>query len=325
MSRKNAGRLAVGLLATLCLGLYAASGQDRTTDVAKTDDAAKNKRIAYIVQRGTAKDLAPVLAKHFKGEAEVQAMPDAMGNCLLINATSAVFDEVVKLLAQLDRPPQSLVIEIYAAEVPAKKSDDKTDADKALDLKEFTGSAEAVVAKLEALRGKGAVGTLNRLQFTVVEGRPASVLAGESKPFTSGMTVTATGRTARSVMYRNLGDQAHVTAHVGADKKIEIDLEFSQSRAKPDESSPLGKDETGAVVYHNEFLTAKFSNKISVASGQAIAVDGVSTTSKSGKEQTLVVVTARVVDPSARIEREPGDGSGLPDRSRRPRRPLTDR
>jgi CheY-like chemotaxis protein len=51
------------------------------------------------------KDLAGILAKHFKGAAEFEASPEGTGNCLLVNARPGVFDDVVKLLELLDQRP----------------------------------------------------------------------------------------------------------------------------------------------------------------------------------------------------------------------------
>jgi hypothetical protein len=60
--------------------------------------AVEPKRGAYVVKYAAAKDLAGLLAKHFKGAAEIQPGPEGTSNCLLINAPPAVFDEVMKTL-----------------------------------------------------------------------------------------------------------------------------------------------------------------------------------------------------------------------------------
>src|SRR5947208_2353182 len=119
------GRLAVALILALAIGLPSAGGQDKDSGKsARPTDAAKNRRIAYVVQHGVAKDLAAVLSKHFQGAAEVQVLPASASNCLLINAPAAVFDEVIKLLAQFDRRPLTIAVEVLVAEVRAKKGGD---------------------------------------------------------------------------------------------------------------------------------------------------------------------------------------------------------
>src|SRR5262249_38268616 len=68
-------------------------------------DGPKEKRTLYVPKHGQAKELATILAKHFKGDAEIQVLPDSPSNCLLVRAAPSVLEEVVKLLEQLDRRP----------------------------------------------------------------------------------------------------------------------------------------------------------------------------------------------------------------------------
>ena len=57
-------------------------------------------------------EVADVLNKHFKGEAEVLAVPAGSGNALLISGTPMATEEVVKLLAALDRKPKTVEVTI---------------------------------------------------------------------------------------------------------------------------------------------------------------------------------------------------------------------
>ena len=315
MSRRIAVRLGAGLLLALGVGLWAASGQEKGTGKtadpneptkAKPDDA-KTKRIAYVLKHGSAEDLAPILRKYFKGDVQVQVLPEAASNCLLINATPAIFDEVVKLLAQIDRPPQIIAVEVWIADVAPKKDDkDATD----LDLKAFTGMSSDVLSKLEGMQKKGQIGGLRQLRFTLVEGRPSSIMLGATRPIRSGI---------RTITYRQVGTQAKVTASVGADKKINVELEVSESRDVPNEKIELGKDEDGKTIYATEFVLTRLNSKVALAAGRAVAAEGVKTDSKSGKEQTLVVVTARIVDPNARTDADEKEPTRPERRPRRPR------
>jgi hypothetical protein len=60
------------------------------TATAQERPAAEQKRGDYVVKYAGAKDLAAVLAKHFKGAAEIQAGPEGTSNTLLVNASPAV-------------------------------------------------------------------------------------------------------------------------------------------------------------------------------------------------------------------------------------------
>ena len=140
-------RLLVGAL--LGLAALPAAAQDRP--------AAQPKRGAYVVKYAAAKNLAGILAKHFKGAAEIQAGPEGTSNCLLINAPPAVFDEVLKALERLDRRPHSVAVEVLVIELPPKKADDK---DKGLDEKDFGGAIDDVADRLDTMRTNGQDGLL---------------------------------------------------------------------------------------------------------------------------------------------------------------------
>jgi hypothetical protein len=197
--------------------------------------------------------------------------------------------------------PQTVVIEVQVAEVLPKKDTGKADAtDKDLDVRGFNGPVAQVEAKLRALQEKGLLGSVRRLQLTGTEGQPSSVTLGEQKPVTTGVSTTPRGVVSRSISYRMVGTQLKATAHVGAENQIEIDLDLNDARMVPNESIALGKDEAGKPVYATEFITSRFTNKLGVVPGQAVAAEGVQTTTKAGKGQTLVIVTAKVLDPNVR-------------------------
>ncbi len=289
---------AAGVLA-LALGL-AASAAETPAPPAK-DDAA-NKRIVYIVKHGSAKDLAAVLAAHFKGVAEVQALPDASLNCLLISAAPSAFDNVVKTLAQLDRRPQTVSLEIIIANVAPPKDGDKP-ADAVLE-KDFTGDLADVNAKVESLQSKGVFGDVKRLRLAAVEGQPVSLLDGASRPYTTAINVTATGRSFRGISYRNTGVQADATVAVSPDKVVTVDLKLSYSYFyTPENGVALGADENGKPVLATEFVTASLNTKLEIASGKAQAAEGVKTVAKSLQAHTIVIVGARIIDADAKPEK----------------------
>ncbi len=300
-------RLAWGAVLALGIGLCMAWGQSKDA-TAKAENSNNTKRIAYVVQHGTAKDFAAVLGKHFKGDAEVQVLAESPANCVLISAPAPVYDEIVKLLPQLDRTPQLVVVEVFMAGVPA--ADGKGDGPaREISLKDFNGPAADVATKLNALQQKGVIGTLHRVQMTLVEGRPSLAFEGEQKPVVNGITRVA-GTTARNIMRQLVGTQTQATAQVTPDKKIALDLNIRASWLAPDTSLEIGTDEKNAPVYATRTLQASTESKLSLTPGQAVAVQDVKTTARTrageavAKEQSLVVVSARLVDPNAPFEPE---------------------
>jgi hypothetical protein len=283
------------------LGLHAASaGQP-----GKAGEGQRVKRIFQPLRFAVATDLADVLSKHFKGDAGVRVVADPSTNSLLISAPPTTVAEVVKLVGQLDRRPRRVAVELLVAEVPRRKAEGgKPAADKELDLNQFTGPAEAVFKKVEALKQKGILGELKRVRLTAVEGRQTSSLVGATKPYVSSIRqiagIARKGQVMRTVLYRSVGVQVRVTAQVTAGNRLALDLRFDEARARaPEDGVPIGKDEDGRPVWATQFITAKVEARVELASGQAVAAQGVTTRSNSGQDQTLVIVTARLLEPEA--------------------------
>jgi type II secretory pathway component GspD/PulD (secretin) len=249
------------------LAAVPAAAQDRP--------GAEPKRGAYVVKHAAAKNLAGILAKHFKGAAEIQVGPDGTSNCLLINAPPAVFDEVMKTLEQLDRRPHSVAVEVFVVELPMTK-------DKATgpEEKEFSGAIDDVAERLDTMLKKGQVAGFRRIQLRTLEGQLGSLMLNENKPFLLGMTTT----------YRNVGTQVKVTPQVMADGSVTLDLNVQDGRAR----------DSATVVGLVDFINTMLSGKISVASGKAVLAKDAKSTSKEGEGEMLIVVGARVAESEAK-------------------------
>ena len=256
--------------ALLALAALPATAQERS--------AAEPKRGAYVVKYAAAKDLAGILAKHFKGAAEIQASPEGTSTCLLINAPPAVFAEVMKTLEKLDRRPHSVVVEVLVIELPPKKADDK---DKGLDEKDFGGAIDDVAERLDTMVTNGQVAGFKRIQLRTLEGQLGSLMLGETKPFAMGANTTT---------YRNVGTQVKVTPQVTADGSVTLDLNVQDSRGR----------ESATMAGKTEFILTSLVGKISVAPGKATLAKDAKVISKEGKGETLIVVGARVVKPEAK-------------------------
>ncbi len=64
---------------------------------------------------------------------------------------------------------------------------------------------------------------------------------------------------------------------------------------QPEDGIAIGVDDQGRTVLATEFATAKLNANVSVASGQAVLVQGVQMSGKAGNSRTLVVVGAKVL------------------------------
>jgi type II secretory pathway component GspD/PulD (secretin) len=278
-------------------------GQGKTA--ADDSSASKNKRIVYLVRYGAAKDLAAALGKHFKGDAEVQAVTETGGNYLLISATPAVFDDVVKTLEQLDRAPKTVSVEVWVAEIIAKKSEDgkSIEAGKDVDEKDLTGTVDEVRKKLDDLAKIGLISGLKHIQLSALENQSSSAVTGENKPYVVGSNVIA-GRVSNTISYRNVGVQVRATPRIMADKSILLELKVEDARMnRPDEGIGLGVNDKGEAVNATEFTTSTLESKLTLAPGKAVAAEGVKVSSKGKQAHVIILVGARTVDVDAKKDK----------------------
>jgi type II secretory pathway component GspD/PulD (secretin) len=272
--------LGASCLLVLSAGLCAATADEPAP--------AKSKRLLYVVKHGQARPLAELLNKHFKGEIEVEA-PEA-SNCLLIRTSPAALGDIVKLLGQIDRRPRTVAVEVMLAERAAAK-----EAKAELVAKGLTGPVAEVEARLKELQRKGEITGLKRFRLTALEHQQASVMVGESKPFVAGMTVTPTGRVARTVFYRSLGTSLKLTLRVAPENKVMLDVDLQESQAiESEDGIVVGKDENGKLVRRPDFTQDSLKTTLSIPSGHAVFGTGVTT--EKGRPRTLVIVSARIVD-----------------------------
>jgi type II secretory pathway component GspD/PulD (secretin) len=267
--------------------------------------ATKNKRIVYLVRYGSAKDLAAALGKHFKNEAEFQAVTETGSNYLLISAAPAAFEEVVKTLEQLDRAPRTISVEVWVAEVVTKKGEDgkPVEGEKEIDAMELTGTIDVVQKKVDDLAKKGRIGGLQHVQLSALENQHSSALTGENKPYLVGTTVRPMGRVSNQIAYRKVGVQVHVTPRITADKSLLLELKIEDARVNlPEDGIEIGVSDKGAAINAAEFTTSTLESKLTVAPGKAVAAEGVKSTSKGKQAQLIILVGARLAD---------GEGKGI--------------
>ncbi len=261
MSRRSSALVLIVALAVA----VSANAQERS--------AAEAKRGAYVVKYTAAGDLVPILARHFKGAAEIQAGPVGTSNTLLVNAPPAVFDEVMKVIEQLDRKPYLVAVEVFVVELPAKKADDKETA--GIDEKDLSGAIDDVAKGLRLLHLKRQVASVKRIQLAAQEGRASSLVLGEEKSYTIG----------RSISYRPTGTQVRVTPQVTEGKTITLDLNVQDSRiAFREEGQPP------------DFPTMTLTSMVTVAPGKAVLAKDAQSTEKTGPPRILIVVGARLVE-----------------------------
>jgi type II secretory pathway component GspD/PulD (secretin) len=286
-----------------CLGATAVPAQDPTGKApAPGASGQKIKRVVYDVKHGVARDLADLLGKLFKDDANVQALATPTGNAVALSAPADVVDEVLKLLLRLDRQPRTVAVEVLIAEVqPPKAEGGKAPPPaKELDERELTGSAEDTVAKLQNMQKKGLLRELKRFRLSAAENHTDSVKVGGSKPYVVSIMVR-NGVASRAIAYREVGTTVKATPQIGEDGRIVVELSLKDSEMRVPEDAPvLGMDENGQPVHATVFSNDAFEGKVTVRSGKIAVAQGIGVQAKAGRRQTLILVTARVVEPGAK-------------------------
>ena len=266
-------------LALFCgaLALNPGTAQDQKT-APPAPTPPKLQRAVYPVTNGDAPLLAEVVGAHFKGEATVIAAP---GNAILVSGTAGSVPEVLKLLDQLDRKPRTVEVEVTLAEVPAPKD----------------GAELSPADLLRDATGKAAPG--QRIKLTAVEGQLVSAQSGGSKPYASGTTLVGGGGgfggkggggppvAQKSFSYHTVGTTVKVTARVGSDDAVALELNVQDSRVRTADAG----DEAAAPGMETSSLTTK----LNVPAGKTVVAQAVRTAGKGGATIAVVLVTARVV------------------------------
>jgi type II secretory pathway component GspD/PulD (secretin) len=272
----------------LALAAVPLTGQERPGE--------QSLRLVYVVKYTASKDLADVLAKHFKDVPGFQAVPEGTSNCLLVSGPRPVLDEVVRTLGQLDRRPQAVAVDIMIVELLPKTAGD---AEKRPDEPDLSGTIDDVAKRLRALMKKGQVG-FRQIQLTTLEGQVGSLNLQNSMPFITGTGRGLNGTVSSNFIYRNVGTDVKVTPRVTADTSVTLDLTLRHSRGRASTRVTIGNDDKGNAIPATEFIETTLNSKVRVASGKAELVRDTKATSKEGEGETLIVIGARVVESEAK-------------------------
>lgn len=265
-------------------------------------EAAGARRALYVPRHASAKDLAAALEKHFKGAGPELAAHGA-SNALLLRGPAGVVDEALKVLASLDRVQRQIAVEVFVIEVPPNWGEPgkPEPAPKELDRKQFSGPLADVLAKVAELQQKDVLGRAKGIEVRAQENQLTKAKVGVTAPHVKAVleTVDAKGMRVvqRMLLYRDVGTTVEVTPALEAGNKVTLDVSLVDSRMHLlRNKAPLARDEKVMPIYETDFITAEVKGKVTLPSGHAVALEGVKTTAKFAQEQTLVIVTARVVE-----------------------------
>ena len=314
---------ALGLLAALFVGFGAATQTAPPLEQKKQKKAEPVKqdevqpiRMVYFTRTVPAAYLADLLSKHFKDDAAFVVAPAEGGPpFILITAkTARVYKDIIMTLPKLDpplggaaqppmgvgSPPQAgqvVAIEVFLLDLPAKAKAEVPG--KVLDQKQLSGPSEQVSEYIHTLQKNGAVSGQRRFRLVTLADQATEIHTGMSKAYVSGV-VTSGGPKGppilvRNIAYRDVGTTVQVNPSVGAEQLITLHLHIDDTQAVQAENGiPIGHDEKGAPIVATEFVTTGCSPRLTLKSGQAVLVNELDFSTKSGESRTLVVASARL-------------------------------
>jgi type II secretory pathway component GspD/PulD (secretin) len=276
--------------------------------------AALTERLVYPIRHGSAADVAGVLDNHFKGDAEVQALPEKAGNCLYIRYRPALRDELLKTLSGLDQPPKTVAVDVIVIDVARKKEKAPeaenrprrpggANAEPVHPLKEgeLAGPTADVIARLDGLAASGEIGGLRKMHFTGLEHHQATAQAGREVSMPSNFTVNQqTGRVAPIMQRRSIGTIVTVTPRVISETEIFLDVMVRDDRIYvADDAKPIGEDRNGPVFLPN-VSTTNATGKITVKTGRTLIMQQLPSDERGESEKILIVIAAEVVSGEAK-------------------------
>jgi Bacterial type II and III secretion system protein len=160
------------------------------------------------------------------------------------------------------------------------------------DAQELSGPAEGVLARLRELRQQGKLTGLRRVRLTATEGQRATAQFTEERPMLTGSSLGPRGQSLRNLDRRNVGTLVEATPRIAGDA-VALGLRVEDSRVVPAEAPK--SDEPPAP---DGLALTSVQSSLTVPAGRAVLAAGLAEDGKPRRPPALIVVTARVVEPS---------------------------
>ncbi|RME93287.1 MAG: hypothetical protein D6766_08460, partial [Verrucomicrobia bacterium] len=288
----------VALASEIIETLDASPAQERQTEVyrlrntrARDIEAPLRSFLQEDIQRMTS-ILGPAAVGTVQNilEREVSIVAETNSNTLLISASPRYFDQVRKLIEELDQPQEQVLIQVLLAEVTLDNTTElgvewsyfrggdpsiETGTDFSLNdaLQSFGGyyaalSGSDVQVLLRALEDDGRLEILSRPQILTADNMEAQINIGQRVPLVTGSQVTPQGGTINQFNYEDVGVILTVTPRISPDGFVRLDVEPTISAL----SSSSVQVSPGLEVPIINQRTA--STTVTVRSGESVLIGG---------------------------------------------------
>jgi len=155
---------------------------------------------------------------------------------------------------------------------------------------------ERIRAELQKLGVRGRTDVLNRIQVTTLDKQPAYVQFGRQEPMIMGVSQTTFGQT-NSLTLIQTGLLVSIVPRVTPGDAVILEIDLSQSRpGRLEEGKAIFVSAKGETIRQPSMLQTQFRSTVKVPTGKTVAV--VAATSESGprRTETLLLVSARVLN-----------------------------
>jgi hypothetical protein len=253
-----------------------------------------SRRLAYPVRHGSAADLAEVVRQHFREAGDVHAEAAPADNVLLVAAPPALFDDVRATLPRLDRPRQTVIVDVLLVESPSLRESDRAADEPRLSDRDLSGPIEQVTARLEVLlRQKKLIG-LRRIRLETLEDQTGTFEAGREVMAITAANLTRTGFWIPILRSRSVGTAVNVTPRVTPANQVALDLELQDARLEtPEDADELGLGPNGPLIAQDARL-ARLTSALTVPIGEAAVVEGLQYDGKDQSQELRVIVAVRL-------------------------------
>jgi len=294
--------------------------------------------MVYEVKFSKAEDLEKALKTHYKNlsdlykeldneeaklrqiEREVSVVADTTTESLLVSVSPRYESQVMKMIADLDRPPPQVAIKVLMAEVTL---DDRVELGLEFAVQDLLFSETAYVGNNNMIKGNefdfvagtdlGAAGaTGGGFSFTITgedfnfllralqqEGRlevlsrpwivaednvEANISIGEDVPYVLGVSILSDGRTQTQVSYQTVGIILDVTPHINPDGYVSLEVRPEISN-RTDSTIPITEG-----VFAPVFGKRAATTTVTVKDGETIVIGGLITTEERENESKIPIL-----------------------------------
>ncbi len=222
---------------------------------------------------------------------EVAVVAEQISNTLLLSANHRYFEQVRRLIDELDQAQPQVLIQVLLAEVTLDNATDLgvewshagskgdvaygigTDFGVADSLKNFGGFSSAVTGSdfsflLRALKQQGRLEVLSRPQIVTSDNKPATINIGQRVPLVDQSRLDAQNNLTTQFRYEDVGVNLTVTPKISPDGFVKMEIGTTNSSIS---TSTVEVNKGSSVPIINQ---RKANTTVSAQSGQTIIIGG---------------------------------------------------